>query len=56
VLLFCPKCQYGVRTRSKPNATGQKERHCVKCASSLGVIGAKKKKKKAAPVATGQGS
>jgi large subunit ribosomal protein L24 len=55
VLLFCPKCGVGRRTRKKPNATGQKERICVKCESSLGVIGARKKKK-AAPATTAQGS
>lgn len=54
VLLFCSKCGFGVRTRTKANAAGQKERHCVKCDTSLGVVGAKKKKK--TPVATAQGS
>ena len=55
VLLFCPTCGFGVRTKKKANAAGQKERHCVKCDAGLGVVGAKKKKK-AAPTATAQGS
>lgn len=44
VLLFCPKCGFGVRTKMQVNAAGQKERVCKKCTSSLGPIGPARKK------------
>lgn len=53
VLLFCAKCGFGVRTKKQTNASGQKERICKKCNTSLGVIGRTKAKKPAVTPATG---
>ena len=51
VLLFCAKCGFGVRIKKHTNASGQKERLCKKCNTSLGVIGrAKKPTQTVAPV------
>jgi len=39
VLLFCPSCKRGVRVGSRFSETGQKQRYCKKCSTSLGNIG-----------------
>lgn len=52
VLIFCPLCGFGVRTKMHFNTTtGQKERHCKKCSNNLGPVGVKKKKKPASVAA-----
>jgi len=57
VLLYCPKCGFGVRTKKVANAAGQKERVCKKCNSGLGVVSRPRKKKKAPATPAGtQGS
>jgi large subunit ribosomal protein L24 len=45
VLLLCPKCGKGVRTGSKVQADGSKDRVCKKCGDSLGRISPPKAKK-----------
>ncbi len=50
VLLYCPKCNRGVRVGAGFTADGQKQRICKKCGQSLGEIGPRK----AAHVAAGQ--
>ena len=42
VLLYCPKCNRGVRVGTRFTADGQKERCCKKCSASLGPIGPRK--------------
>jgi large subunit ribosomal protein L24 len=38
VLLHCNKCNRGVRTGSRVQKDGSKERFCKKCGTSLGLI------------------
>ncbi len=42
VMLYCPKCDRGVRQGSRLTAEGRKERYCRKCATGLGTLGPKK--------------
>jgi len=44
VLLYCNKCNKGVRTGSRLAKSGAKERFCKKCGASLGEISPPKKK------------
>ena len=44
VLLFCNRCNRGVRTGARLQKDGGKERFCKKCGTSLGVITPAKKK------------
>ncbi|WP_165247399.1 50S ribosomal protein L24 [Paludisphaera soli] len=43
VLLYCPKCNRGVRQGSRFTSEGLKERFCRKCGQGLGTLGPKKK-------------
>jgi large subunit ribosomal protein L24 len=45
VLLYCGKCNKGVRTGSRIAKSGAKERFCKKCGGSLGEISPPPKKK-----------
>jgi large subunit ribosomal protein L24 len=38
VLLYCPKCQHGVRIGRRYMADGHKERFCRKCGIGLGAL------------------
>jgi large subunit ribosomal protein L24 len=38
VLLFCNRCNRGVRTAARLAKDGRKERYCKKCGTSLGEI------------------
>ncbi len=51
VLLFCPKCNRGVRVGSRITADGQKERRCKKCGAGLGAIGPRKPSRVSPPSA-----
>jgi large subunit ribosomal protein L24 len=42
VLLFCSKCNRGVRIGHRFTADGQKQRYCKKCGLSLGNVGPRK--------------
>jgi large subunit ribosomal protein L24 len=44
VLLYCSRCNKGVRTGSRLAKSGAKERFCKKCGTSLGEISPPKKK------------
>jgi large subunit ribosomal protein L24 len=44
VLLFCNKCNRGVRTGARLQKDGTKERFCKKCGGALGVITPAQKK------------
>jgi large subunit ribosomal protein L24 len=44
VLLYCSRCNKGVRTGSRLAKSGAKERFCKKCSTSLGEISPPKKK------------
>lgn len=48
VMLFCPKCNRGVRVGKRISADGQKQRVCKKCGQSLGDIGPRKAARAAA--------
>jgi large subunit ribosomal protein L24 len=52
VLLFCPKCNRGVRVGSRITADGQKERCCKKCGAGLGAIGPRKPSRASSPPST----
>ena len=43
VMLYCPKCNRGVRQGARLTAEGRKERYCRKCGTGLGALGPKKK-------------
>jgi large subunit ribosomal protein L24 len=43
VLLFCPKCNRGVRVGRRFNDDGQKQRYCKSCKTSLGNLGPAKR-------------
>jgi large subunit ribosomal protein L24 len=45
VMLFCPSCNRGVRIGHRFAESGQKQRVCKKCGTSLGNIGPAKKSK-----------
>lgn len=51
VLLYCSKCNRGVRVGSRVTAEGQKERCCKKCGASLGPIGPPKPSRAASTTA-----
>ncbi|MFO0888822.1 MAG: 50S ribosomal protein L24 [Isosphaeraceae bacterium] len=42
VMLFCPKCNRGVRVGHRFTAEGQKQRYCRSCDGSLGDVGPRK--------------
>ncbi|WP_337174461.1 50S ribosomal protein L24 [Paludisphaera sp.] len=42
VMLYCPKCERGVRQGARLTAEGVKERYCRKCQTGLGALGPKK--------------
>lgn len=42
VMLYCPKCDRGVRLGARLTAEGYKERYCRKCKTGLGTLGPKK--------------
>src|SRR4026209_2864463 len=44
VLLFCTRCNKGVRTGARIAQDGTKERYCKKCGAALGTIAPAKKK------------
>jgi large subunit ribosomal protein L24 len=39
VMLYCPSCNHGVRVGHRFTASGQKQRYCKKCNTSLGNVG-----------------
>jgi large subunit ribosomal protein L24 len=39
VMLYCPTCRRGVRVGHRFTESGQKQRYCKVCASSLGNVG-----------------
>jgi large subunit ribosomal protein L24 len=39
VMLYCPSCRRGVRVGHRFTESGQKQRYCKVCASSLGNVG-----------------
>ncbi len=39
VMLLCPACKHGVRVGHRFTETGQKQRYCKKCSTSLGNVG-----------------
>ncbi|MCS7015783.1 MAG: 50S ribosomal protein L24 [Gemmatales bacterium] len=45
VMLYCPRCQRGVRVGRRYLADGTKERYCKKCKNSLGTIGPRAKRR-----------
>lgn len=42
VMLFCPKCNRGVRIGHRFTGDGQKQRYCKSCSTSLGNVGPRK--------------
>ena len=42
VMLYCPKCNRGVRFGRRFTDDGQKQRYCKSCGSSLGNVGPRK--------------
>jgi len=44
VLLFCSRCNSGVRTGARIAKDGGKERYCKKCGTALGVVAPPKDK------------
>jgi large subunit ribosomal protein L24 len=44
VLLFCSRCNQGVRTGARIANDGSKERYCKKCGTALGVVAPPKDK------------
>jgi large subunit ribosomal protein L24 len=52
VLLFCPKCNRGVRIGHRFTDAGQKQRFCRICTSSLGNVGPIKAARAKAPATT----
>ena len=42
VLLFCPKCNRGVRVGHRFTDDGQKQRYCKSCSGGLGNVGPRK--------------
>jgi large subunit ribosomal protein L24 len=49
VLLYCPRCQHGVRLGRRYAADGHKERYCKKCGTGLGVLSKPRPKYAAKP-------
>jgi large subunit ribosomal protein L24 len=39
VMLYCPSCKRGVRIGHRFTETGQKQRYCKSCSTSLGNVG-----------------
>jgi large subunit ribosomal protein L24 len=42
VMLFCPKCNRGVRVGHRYSDDGQKQRYCKRCQQGLGDLGPRK--------------
>lgn len=53
VMLFCPKCNRGVRIGHRYTDEGQKQRYCKSCATALGNVGPAKPARAAAARAAG---
>jgi large subunit ribosomal protein L24 len=56
VLLFCPKCNRGVRVGRRFTDDGQKQRYCRSCKTSLGNVGPAKPAHAARAKATARSS
>jgi large subunit ribosomal protein L24 len=55
VMLYCPKCNRGVRVGRRFTDDGQKQRYCKSCGNSLGNIGPRKPKHAAKARASAKG-